>query len=186
MTAHAPLSSRSSGSIFRKTKKKSNGWKSGISRTRQMMPIQADNLSSILSRQYISKKCTPLKDGSDGERATGRNGAFTSRRPRRVHIRKQSRLRRFFQSSLLRIPSDLRKCQAAKPLATIHFAKQAPKRIIGPFGIRFGRLCASKPSRFWPWDKNETAGSRFQNSLRFCPRICSKCPRGGTWRDSAV
>ena len=29
--------------IFRKTKKKSCGWKSRISRTRRMMPIQADN-----------------------------------------------------------------------------------------------------------------------------------------------
>ncbi len=50
----------------------------------------------------------------------------------------QSHPRRLFQSSLLRIQSDLRKYQAAKPVATIHFAKQAPKRKIGPFSIRLG------------------------------------------------
>ena len=40
MTAHAPLSLRSSESIFRKTKKKSSGWKSRISRIQRMMLIQ--------------------------------------------------------------------------------------------------------------------------------------------------
>ena len=47
MMAHAPLSSRSSGLIFRKTKKKSCGWKNRISRTRRMMPIQADNFQFV-------------------------------------------------------------------------------------------------------------------------------------------
>ena len=73
-----------------------------------------------------------------------------------------------------------------KPLATIHFAKQAPKRKIGPFGIRFGRLCASKPCCFCPRDKNETAGSRFRNSLRICPRACPKRLSEDTRRDSAA
>ena len=44
MTVHAPLSSRLSELIFRKTKKKSNSWKSRISRTRRVMLIQqSDN-----------------------------------------------------------------------------------------------------------------------------------------------
>ena len=89
---------------------------------------------------------------------------------------KQSRLRRFFQSSLLRIPSDLRKCKTIKPLATIHFARQVLKRKTTRFGIHFGLFRASKPTRFCPRDKNETAGSRFQNSLRFCPRGLSQTP----------
>lgn len=98
---------------------------------------------------------------------------------------KQSRLRRFFQSSLLRIPSDLRKCKTIKPLATIHFARQVLKRKTTRFGIHFGLFRASKPTRFCPRDKNETAGSRFRNSLRFCPRICPKRLREVTPRDSA-
>ena len=98
---------------------------------------------------------------------------------------KQSRLRRFFQSSLLRILSDLRKCKTIKPLATIHFARQVLKRKTTRFGIHFGLFRASKPTRFCPRDKNETAGSRFRNSLRFCPRICPKRLREVTPRDSA-
>lgn len=66
---------------------------------------------------------------------------------------KQSRLRRFFQSSLLRIPSDLRKCKTIKPLATIHFARQVLKRKTTRFGIHFGLFRASKPTRFCPRDK---------------------------------
>ena len=94
--------------------------------------------------------------------------------------------RRFFQSSLLCILHDLRKCKTLKPLATIHFAKQAPKRKISRFIIHLGRFRASKPTRFCPRDKNETAGSRFRNSLRFCPRICPKRLREDTRRDSAA
>ena len=98
---------------------------------------------------------------------------------------KQSRLRRFFQSSLLCIPHDLRKCKTLKPLATIHFAKRVSKRENSRSGIPFERFRTSKPWCFCPRDKNETAGSRFRISLRFCPRICPKRLREVTPRDSA-
>lgn len=99
---------------------------------------------------------------------------------------KQSRLRRFFHSALLRIQSDLRKRKTIKPLATIHFTKQAPKGEISRFGIHFMWFRASKPTHFCPRDKNETAGPRFRNSSHICPRICPKHPREVMRRDSAA
>lgn len=104
----------------------------------------------------------------------------------RVQVLKQSRQRRFFQSSLLRIPYGLRECKTIKPLATIHFAKQAPKRKISRFIIHLRRFRAPKPARFCPWDKNETVGSRFRNGLRICPRICPERLREITRRDSVA
>lgn len=91
-----------------------------------------------------------------------------------------------FSLSTSHVYSDLRKCEAAKPLATIHFAKQALKRKIGCFDIRFGRLWASKPFCFCPRDKNKTADSRFRNSSRFCPRACPKLLCEDARRDSAA
>ena len=99
---------------------------------------------------------------------------------------KQSRLRRFFHSALLRILSDLRKRKTIKPLATIHFTKQAPKGEISRFGIHFMWFRASKPTHFCSRDKNETAGPRFRNSSHICPRFCPKRPREDTRRDSVT
>lgn len=50
----------------------------------------------------------------------------------------------------------------------------------------FERFRASKPCRFCPRDKNETASLRFRNSLRICPRVCPKRLREDTRRDSAA
>ena len=95
-------------------------------------------------------------------------------------------MRRLFQSSFLFISSDLRERKTIKPLATIHFAKESLKRKNGHSGAHFGRFRALKPARFCPRDKNETAGSRFRNSLRICPKICPERLREITRRDSAA
>lgn len=74
----------------------------------------------------------PMANGQSVERATSQV-TFQGR----VQIRKESRPRRSFQSSLLRVHHDLRKCKTVKPLVTIHFASQASRRIINRFGIHF-------------------------------------------------
>lgn len=141
------------------------------------------NLRSVLLRQCISEKCVLVEDGrSDDKRATDRNSDFTSHGSGHVQICKRSRLRRFFQSPPLGIPHDLRKCKTLKPLATIHLAKQAPKKINGCF-LRLFR--APKPTRF-VLGKNETAGFRFRNSSRICSRVCLKRLCEDTRRDSAA
>lgn len=97
-----------------------------------------------------------------------------------------SRLRRFFQSSLLHITYDLRKRKAVKPLATIHPALRASKRQIYRFDARNWVCRVSEPTRFHPRDKNGTTGSRFRNSLRICLRFCPKRLREDTRRSSAA
>ena len=67
------------------------------------------------------------------------------------------------------ILSDLRKCKAAKPLATIHFAKQAPKRKIGPFGAVSGSFKPQNPPVFVPGTKTKLRALGFEIVCGFVP-----------------
>lgn len=80
----------------------------------------------------LSKTADPMTNGQ-------LTGTVTSQVTDRGHVQicKRSRLRRFFQSPLLGIPHDLRKCKMLKPLATIHLAKQVSKKINGCFSVHF-------------------------------------------------
>ena len=86
-----------------------------------------------------------------------------------VQICKRSRLLRFSQSSLPRIPSDLRERKTIKPLATIHFAKQATKKRIGRFGIVSGGFEPQNQPVFVPGTKMKLRARGFEIVCEFVP-----------------
>ena len=128
------------------------------------------NLSFIILCQCISKKCALIKDGrSDDKRTTGRKATSQAADQGYVQICKRSRLLRFSQSSLPRIPSDLRERKTIKPLATIHFAKQATKKRIGRFGIVSDGFEPQNQPVFVPGTKTKLRTRGFEIVRGFVP-----------------
>lgn len=113
----------------------------------------------------------PMANGQSVERATSQV-AFQVR----VQIRKESRPRRSFRSSLLRVPHDLRKCKTVKPLATIHVASQASRRIINRFGIHFTWLQASKTNPFLSRGQKRNCAPVCREKFADLSRVMSQTP----------
>ena len=112
----------------------------------------------------LSKTADPMTNGQLAGTATSQAADQGY-----VQICKRSRLLRFSQSSLPRIPSDLRERKTIKPLATIHFAKQATKKRIGRFGIVSGGFEPQNQPVFVPGTKMKLRARGFEIVRGFVP-----------------
>lgn len=117
----------------------------------------------------LSKTADPMTNGQLAGTATSQAADQGY-----VQICKRSRLLRFSQSSLPRIPSDPRERKTIKPLATIHCAKQATKKRIGRFGIVSGGFEPQNQPVFVPGTKMKLRARGFEIVCGFVPNAYAK------------
>ena len=117
----------------------------------------------------LSKAADPMTNGQLAGTATSQAADQGY-----VQICKRSRLLRFSQSSLPRIPSDPRERKTIKPLATIHCAKQATKKRIGRFGIVSGGFEPQNQPVFVPGTKMKLRARGFEIARGFVPNAYAK------------